>query len=817
MLKSLPKIFAIIIALIILLLAIGWFNRTSIFVWMLNNETISTWLTTFEPSEDYELSVEGSYPVAACQNSHVDWGEQARRTVSLNGIWDVAQGEMAEKPPADYGHTAPVPGLITEARPAFTEMGIESGQRDVFWYRTKFEAPKAPSAQAFLCLHKAKNGIKVWLNGQPLGEHYGTFSLSEYDGSQAIRYGQTNELVVRLGADRNQLPSFVPAGDDDEKERWYPGLWDSVSLVLTDDLSIANVKIEPDIDNKQVRIKTIVRNGGAQPYEGRLTQNIKPWLAENRTAGPAAVETAITVEPGERQTVVQTIDMPTFELWSPETPFLYSAHTTLAGAGDGAIEVSDDRVNRFGMRKTEWRSGKDKGFYLNNRLYYLRGTNIGLHRFFEDAERGELPWNEKWVRALLSGHPKDFHWNSFRNHTGRLPNFWYDLADEIGFVVADEYSFWSVVRGTESESWSIVELEKEFRGWISENWNHASIGWWDAANENHNPLSDEVIRRVRAMDLTRQWENGGYRPPVGPNDPIEEHPYKLNAGGALNLNDRRYTLDDFTTMEGQPPQATWGPFATYSGSPEHPFINNEYSFLWVTHRGRPTELAELSFENIAEGKVLTPAEYLESYAYLTAELSAYWRAMRGYAGVQHFVYLSKCNDEADVPVEWEVRTTSKTCDNFLDVEKLELEPRWARYAKSAFAPQLIYLRAWDEASYPRGKKAIVPVILLNDDYSKEAVVAEILAVDGNGRILSRSKPVDLVLEPLGKTETKIELEIPNVTRLLFVARLTSPSGAFDPVYSRRKIGYDHVGKAIPDPPFRTSNGPTRPRPSIARN
>ncbi|MEP2103813.1 MAG: glycoside hydrolase family 2 TIM barrel-domain containing protein [Parasphingorhabdus sp.] len=802
MLKSLPKIAGTIFALIIVLLAIGWFNRTSIFVWMLNNETISTWLTTFEPSEDYESSVVGSYPVAACQNSHVDWGEKARRTISLNGSWDVAQGERTDKPPADYRHKVPVPGLITEARPAFTEMGIESDQRDIFWYRTTFTAPEEASAQAFLCLHKAKNGVKVWLNGEPLGEHYGTFSLSEYNGSKAIRYGQANELVVRLGADRSQLPSFVPAGDDDEKDRWYPGLWDSVSLVLTDELSIANVKIEPDIDRKLVRIKTIVLNGGAKPYEGWLSQKVTPWLDENGAVGPAEIETAITVAPGERQTILQTVDMPTFELWSPETPFLYRAHTTLGGGKDGIVGASDDRVNRFGMRKVEWRSGTDKGFYLNNRLYYLRGTNIGLHRFFEDAERGELPWDEKWVRALLSGHPKDFHWNSFRNHTGRLPNFWYDLADEIGFIVADEYSFWSVVRGTESEGWSIVELEKEFRGWISENWNHASIGWWDAANENHNPLSDEVIRRVRAMDPTRQWENGGYRPPVGPNDPIEEHPYKLNAGGALNLNDRRYTLDDFTTMEGQPPQATWGPFATYSGAPEHPFINNEYAFLWVTHRGRPTELAKLSFENIAEGKVLTPKEYLEAYAYLTAELSAYWRAMRGYAGVQHFVYLSKCNDEADVPEGWEVRTTSKTCDNFLDVKNLKLEPRWARYARSAFAPQLIYLRAWDEASYPRGKRASVPVILLNDDYNKEDVVAEILAIDANGRILSRSEPVDMVLEPVSRRDIKIELDIPQAKRLLFVARLTSPSGAFDPVYGRRKIGYDHVGKAIPDPPFR---------------
>ena len=795
------KITGIILAGLLLALVAAWFNRTAIFVWMLGNESVSEWLTTFEPSEDYNASVEGSYPVAACQGSHVDWGQSVRRTQSLDGLWDVAEGVMSETPPAEFLHKVPVPGLMTDARPAFTEVGVESKQRDVFWYRTVFDAPTDGAAQAFLCLHKAKNGVKVWLNGEPLGEHYGTFSLSEYNASQAIRYGGPNELVVRLGNDRGQLPSFVPAGDDDEKDRWYPGLWDSVSLVLTDEVSIANVKIEPDIDSGQVRIRTTLLNSASEPYRGRVSHVVRPWLA-SAESDPFSVAVDVALQPSERQEVTQTVSMPTFELWSPETPFLYRADTTIAVEGpDGNLVPSDDRTFRFGMRKVEWRSGADKGFYLNNRLYYLRGTNIGLHRFFEDAERKGLPWDEAWVRELLGGHPKRFHWNSFRNHTGRLPNFWYDLADEIGFIVADEYSFWSVARGTESEKWSVVELEKEFRGWISEAWNHASIGWWDAANENHNPLSTDVIRRVRDLDPTRQWENGGYQAPVGPNDPIEEHPYKLNSGGVLNMNDRRYTLDDFSTMDGQPPQATWGPFATYAGAPEHPFINNEYSFLWVTSRGRPTELAEISFNNITDGRTLEPDEYLEAYAYVTAELSAYWRAMRGYAGVQHFVYLSKCNDEADIPPEWEIRTTSKTCDNFRDVASLELDPRWELYARSAFAPQLAYLQDWRDGAYPRGERAEIPIILLNDDYVDVPVIVDLMAVGDDGTVLSRSSSIETTLEPLEKRTLAVEFDTPDADRFLMVSRLSSPDNAFDNVYSRRKVGYEHPGEPVPDPPF----------------
>ena len=794
------KIVAGLVATLVVLAIIAWFNRMQILVTLFQNDSFVQWASTFNPSEDYNTSVEGSYPVAACQNSHVNWGESQRRTTLLDGKWEIEEGPLSDDIPNEFSHTVPVPGLITEAEPKFTEVGIQSDQRDAFWYRMNFVAPEEPAAQAYLCLHKAAYGVKVWLNGRPLGEHFGPFSLSEYDASGTIRYGEDNELVVRLGADRSQIPSYVPAGDDDEIERWYPGLWDSVSLITAGPVSIANVKVEPNIDNGTATVRTVLFNSTAKTQTGRLSQKVSLWQGDSDPT--FRDDMVVSLEAGARMTVVQTIELKNPKLWSPETPTLYLATTSFdLNTDEGGLLPSDDRATRFGMRKVEWRSGDEKGFYLNNRLYYLRGTNIALHRFFGDAERALLPWDEVWVRKLLTGHPKDFNWNSFRSHNGRLPNFWYDIADETGFIIADEYSFWSVVRGTESEDWSIVELEKEFRGWVEESWNHPSIGWWDAANENHNPMSAEVIRRVRDLDPTRQWENGGYEAPVGPNDPIEEHPYKLNSGGALNLNDRAYTLDDFSTMDGQPPQATWGLFATYAEALEHPFINNEYAFIWITSLGNPTELAQSPFDNMTGGKKLSPDEYREAYAYVTSELSAYWRAMRGYAGVQHFVYLSKCNDAAALPEDWEVRTSSKTCDSFLDVANLELEPRWRAYAADVFAPQLVYLKEWRDEAYARGGEVEIPIVLLSDAYEPIEGEVRIHIVGLNGEALSRSQTVPVTLAPLERRELSLALTIPDEQAYVVFAELSSPTNAFKPVWSRRKVGVEHPGVAIPDPVF----------------
>ena len=72
-----------------------------------------------------------------------------------------------------------------------------------------------------------------------------------------------------------------------------------------------------------------------------------------------------------------------FTKWSPEEPFLYEAEIRLF---DGE-KLSDIVTEKFGMRDFERRG---KYFYLNNEKYYLRGSNITLHRFFEDPDCAAL-------------------------------------------------------------------------------------------------------------------------------------------------------------------------------------------------------------------------------------------------------------------------------------------------------------------------------------------------------------------------------------------------------------------------------------------
>jgi hypothetical protein len=402
------------------------------------------------------------------------------------------------------------------------------------------------------------------------------------------------------------------------------------------------------------------------------------------------------------------------------------------------------------------------------------------------------------VRRLLGGHPKDLGWNSFRFHIGRAPNHWYDVADEVGLIVADEFHVFAPMSiGSELNVWSLAEMEKESTGWVQENWNHPSIGWWDASNETNSPLPYELVPRLRGLDETRAWESGSYGPPDRPDDPLEEHPYLLNGASFMNANSRDYKLEDLDDLPGIPPiKAGEGVFSSWNGADnaKHAYINNEYGWLWFTRDGsKPTPLTARAYELLG-GADLSPDERREMYAYVISELTSFWRSRRGFAGVQHFLYLGKCTDPDTVRDDFEPVDASYTCDNFVDVENLVLEERWRRYAKDAFAPVAVYLERWSDDFYRRGERVAVPITLINDEYEAATGTIRLTARSAEGRLLAESESRPVAIPALGRLEAAIPIDVPADAAFVVYAEL-AVAGRPE-VYSRRKVGFPHPGILI---------------------
>ena len=398
----------------------------------------------------------------------------SRVSMRLDGEWDIAESTGARDLPQSFSRRVPVPGLVNLARPAFaavdefdsreiisnrirkkvlaesarvTTVGVSRQPRDYFWYHTTFR-PTARKQTAILRIGKAQFGTAVWLNGRPAGEHIGCFTAGYFDLSRDIRWDGENHLVVRVGAHPGAMPAGTPAGTDFEKLKWTPGIYDSVELLLSDNPVIESVQVAPRLTGSEVLIETRIRNRSASPASFLLRHRIRAWKSGTPAGQP--FEKRLSLRPGEEQTWIDRVPLPRAHLWTPEDPFLYVVETSTEG---------DSVSTRFGMREFRFDTATRRA-YLNGKVYFLRGSNITLHRFFEDPKAGSLVWNDAWVRKLLIDIPKRMHWNSFRFCIGPVPQRWLDIAHEAGLLIQYEYFIWTGRTEWHNE-WTEADLTRE--------------------------------------------------------------------------------------------------------------------------------------------------------------------------------------------------------------------------------------------------------------------------------------------------------------------------------------------------------------------
>jgi beta-galactosidase len=701
-----------------------------------------------------------------------------RTTISLNGTWQIEDSKQADTIPVAWSHKVQVPGLAHSAEPAFPQVdqfdsrmliqnrvsqgklpksaivynaGVSRQERNWFWYRRTFEVSDTKSA-SILRINKAQFGAAVWLNGVKIGDHLPCFTAAVFDVSKAIRRGE-NELIIRVGAHPGVLPPYVSGGTDFEKIRWTPGIYDNVSLALGDNPVIESVQVAPKIADNSIGVQTALHNLGNTPVSFSLTQQIHGWKATAIVATSEAQRIALA--PGETKVVLQTIKMAEARLWSPESPNLYVLETATGG---------DTASTRFGMREFHFDTATKRA-YLNGRVYFMRGSNITLHRFFEDPLSGTLPWDEAWVRKLLVEIPHEMHWNSFRFCIGPVPDRWLEIADEAGLLIQNEYFVWTGHdwHGSENQvHFDTDEMIREYTEWMRDNWNHPSVAIWDANNETWDPaFGEKIIPAVRGLDLSnRPWENS-YNPPAGPDDPVEDHPYEhqVMADGGPPFS--------MTTLENSSEKAPGAP----SG---HALILNEYGWLWLNRDGSPTELTKNLYPALL-GKNSTPEERLALNAYLLAGLTEYWRAYRQYTGVLHFVYLTS-SDPAGY-----------TSDHFRDVRKLELHPEFRDYMSNAFAPVGVYLNFWQPSIEAESLQSL-QVMLVNDEGRQvEGMLTLVLENSKGERVASLMKKVTIA--PLGQNTTYNDFKFPSTTGE-FLLRATieyGENGAEVSTQSRRHV------------------------------
>ncbi len=216
----------------------------------------------------------------------------------------------------------------------------------VAWYRKHFALPASAKGKYFsVQFDGAMSNSTVWINGQKVGGRpygYESFAL---DLTPYLKFGGENVLAVRLAP-------------EDQSSRWYPGagIYRNVWLNVTGGVRVAQwgtYITTPAVTDAKATVVSAHR-GGEQGRAGSARHGRDCDSRRRRQAGRPRDAMTSTIPAGGKHAVEAKIDVAGPHRWDLDTPYLYSAVTTMR---EGARQ-SDRYVTPFGIRTIEYSQGQ---------------------------------------------------------------------------------------------------------------------------------------------------------------------------------------------------------------------------------------------------------------------------------------------------------------------------------------------------------------------------------------------------------------------------------------------------------------------------
>ena len=92
-----------------------------------------------------------------------------------------------------------------------------------------------------------------------VGQSVSCYTPIDLKISQALKFGEENEILIRVG-ERIWLPPGAAGSTDKEKVHYIPGIWDDVYLSFSGKEKILKNLVLPSVKEKKVTVKLLVRN-----------------------------------------------------------------------------------------------------------------------------------------------------------------------------------------------------------------------------------------------------------------------------------------------------------------------------------------------------------------------------------------------------------------------------------------------------------------------------------------------------------------------------------------------------------------------------
>lgn len=465
---------------------------------------------------------------------------------NLNGLWHYTITAKSAIAPSEYNTQILVPYPIESALSGVKKALLPEQN---LWYKRTITKPALRSDERVLLHFGAVDyEATVYVNGKIVGKHTGGYQNFSFDITNQLKTGK-NELTVKVWDPTDQGPN--PHG----KQVLNPGgimytpssgIWQTVWMETVPSVSIANLKITPDVDGGKLDL-AIKATDGAEPeiviYDSRSKQEISRRFASLKTT---------------TEGYKGTIQIPNAKLWSPDDPFLYDLLVRLKKNG----KVVDEVKSYFGMRKIEVKKD-EKGMeriFLNNKYTYNLGT---LDQGFWPDGLYTAATDEALKFDIIAAKAMGF--NTIRKHIKIEPARWYYHCDKLGILVWQDM----VNPGNDTKE-AREQFEKENAENLAQLHNYPSITTWVLFNEGWgtydqarltkwmkdtdpsrmvNGHSGENYFKTSPMDPKQKWANSdmtdihAYPPPNIP-DYLPGKARVLGEFGGIAVSVENHLWDD---------------------------------------------------------------------------------------------------------------------------------------------------------------------------------------------------------------------------------------------------------------------------------
>ena len=307
----------------------------------------------------------------------------------------------------------------------------------------------------------------VYLNGKRIGgTDYGYLGF-DIDLSKLLKWGQSNEIVVKADT---QNPS---------NSRWFTGagLYRDVNLIVTNkDLYFPRHPLFIRTQgNKEVKIKAEIFNQqkvAKGQTAAKMPVGVRILDADGKVVAEQENDIHFNAKWRDREYELPSISLEKAKLWSPDSPYLYTAEVTLY---DSEGNIADQIKEPFGVRTIE--IVPQKGLLVNGKKVLLKG--YANHHTLGALGAAAYPRAiEKRLKLM-----KEFGMNHIRTSHNPYSEDFLKLCDKYGILVVDElYDKWLTQYAGGRVDWESL-WQKDVPEWVKRDRNHPSVVMWSLGNE----------------------------------------------------------------------------------------------------------------------------------------------------------------------------------------------------------------------------------------------------------------------------------------------------------------------------------------------